>query len=125
MKNTRFPTSLVSLVSTLTLNENLLGNKDRVAEIPDFILLANLGFNFNSAAMTEADHGNLTKRESNNTFLYSNMKLKTFSQEEKEELKSKVILNYYLTPFVLDVTKRHTEERDLSWPLLEDFLIHD
>ncbi len=122
MKETRFPTSLVSLVANLTLNENLLENKDRVAEIPDFILLANLGFNFNSAAITEADHGNLTKRESNNTFLYSNMNLKEFSSREKKELKEKVILNYYLTPFVLDVTKRHTEKRDPAWPKIEEFI---
>ncbi|MCT4641997.1 MAG: alkaline phosphatase family protein [Bacteriovoracaceae bacterium] len=118
MRNTRFPTFAISLVSNLTLADELKDNVNRKGELPDFLLLSNLGFNFNSAAITEADHGNLTRREVTTSFFVSHMKGLEVSKKVQSKIAKEIVFNSYITPFVLDVTKKK-KQKDKNWPSLD------
>lgn len=105
----KYPTAITSLVSTLTLSKELAKNPKRKAEIPDLVLYSNIGFNFNSSSTTEGDHGGITAQESRNSFFYRKID-QSFSDKEKNEAFKNPVFNFYLTPFVLDVTERKKDE---------------
>lgn len=100
-----YPTAITSLVGTLTLSEKLAKNKKRIAEIPDLVLIADQGFNFNSSNTSEADHGGLTKKEIKNSFFYGQMG-NVFDEKTKKNVLAHPVFNYFLTPFVLETTGR-------------------
>lgn len=99
------PTALLSIVGALTLSDELARSANRQAEVPDLILYASLGFNFNSSDIFEADHGGLRRQEVNNTFFYARPGQR-FDAPTKRRLFARPVFNYYLTPFVLDATGR-------------------
>ena len=72
-EKTENPTILFGLVKALSNAPRLSGNVIRQAELPDFILTANMGFNFNSSRMTEGDHGAFSLAESQITFVVSGL----------------------------------------------------
>jgi hypothetical protein len=109
LKNEKYPTSLITLVSTLTLSENLSKFEKRQAEVPDLLLHSNIGFNFNSSYSTEADHGGLLKQEAKNSFFYNQVGQK-HEESVQKEVYSRPVFNYFLTPFVLENTGRKSPE---------------
>lgn len=121
-KKHEYPTALISLVGTLTLSHDLAQNHNRQQEIPDLVLYANEGFNFSSSIPDEADHGGLSFREVKDSFFFS--KLGTvFSDIDREKALKKPVLNYYLTPFLLDVTgKERTVKEHKQVPSFFDYL---
>lgn len=99
------PTALISIVGALTLSEALERSRNRQAEVPDLILFASLGFNFNSSDIFEADHGGLRRQEIKNSFFYARPGQR-FDAPTKQRLFARPVFNNYLTPFVLDATGR-------------------
>jgi hypothetical protein len=121
LKKDKYPTSLISLVSTLTLADNLASMKKRQAEIPDLLLHSNIGFNFNSSYTSEGDHGGLVAQEIKNSFYYNQIG-NHFNKSIQNEVYSKPVFNYYLTPFILEVTGRRTfEEKFKEIPSFYEF----
>lgn len=111
--NHDYPTALISLVGTLTLTPELAGHAKRQQEIPDIVLYSHKGFNFNSALTTESDHGGLTHQETRNSFFYSQLGHQ-FGEAEQEFVFKKPALNYYLTPFILELTEKSVEDKYLK-----------
>lgn len=122
LKKTNYPTSLVTLVGTLTQSNELLKSEKRKAEIPDLVLVANLGFNFNSSYTSEGDHGGLTQQETKNSFFYNQIGHQ-FDKSTQAQVLETPVLNYYLTPFVLETTgKRNLQENFNDIPLFNEIL---
>jgi hypothetical protein len=123
MQQEDLPTSIISLVGTLTLNDPLKMNERRESEIPDLILFASIGYNFNSSYTTEADHGGITRQEVKNSFFYKPMHV-NYSDEQRDKAYGKPVFNYYLTPFLLDALdlSKQKKEQGLKAPSLEHYL---
>ncbi len=68
-----YPTIVFGLVRALTNAPRHSTNVDREAELPDFVLMAARGFNFNSSRLTEGDHGAFGRDEAKITFVVSGL----------------------------------------------------
>jgi hypothetical protein len=78
LRYTRFhpePTAIFSPVRILTLSPRLASyNVEGFAvSVPDFVLVSNRGFNFNSSYTSEADHGAFSREESATVFYASSL----------------------------------------------------
>ncbi|MFZ9595820.1 MAG: alkaline phosphatase family protein, partial [Bdellovibrionia bacterium] len=90
------PTAIFSLARTLTLAPRFNDSEDaelnhetkknRRAEIPDFILLANPGFGFHSGAPMESDHGGLMREEVRNSFFISSLNPNEFTRHVRLDM---------------------------------------
>ncbi|MEI8348099.1 MAG: hypothetical protein WCG27_11575, partial [Pseudomonadota bacterium] len=93
------PIAIFSLVRVLTLSPRLENNIQHIASIPDFILVANRGFNFNSSYTTESDHGAFSKEESQVVFYVSDIKSSDKGTPQKFETP---ILTRDIAPTVME-----------------------
>lgn len=107
-RNERKPTAIFSLSSALTLapkftdpnpEVSALVRRERRAEIPDFILVANPGFGFHSETPMESDHGGLSREETRNSFYVSSLVPTEFSKHHELNLP---VFNHDIMPTILD-----------------------
>lgn len=102
LKNEKYPTGLFSVVRSQTLAPRLQNLVDSPwqAETPDFFLVANDEYSFNSSLHMEADHGGLLREEVQTVLGVGSLNPKTI---QKDQLQPYPFLLRDITPTVLDI----------------------
>gem|GEM_PF-5646374 len=93
------PTAPFYFVRALTLSPRLEASPARVAEKPDFVLLANRGFAFHSAVAHQSDHGGIHKLETQVSLFVSGLGSQAWSGHATSQ---KPVFTRDLVPTVLD-----------------------
>jgi len=75
----------MGIVRSLTLAQNIAQDPKRQAEIPDFLLYANVGYSFQSSSAHQSDHGGLSRRESQITLNVSGLGSSSWKQAHSLE----------------------------------------
>ena len=105
-KNHLYPTAIFFLPRALTLDPGIGNIAKRQAEIPDFLLIARYGFNFNSSDHLESDHGGLTAEEGRNTFVVSRLKN---PESLHYTMAARPVLSRDVVPTILDLSEVGSE----------------
>lgn len=128
LKDFKYPVLFSHFGRIFRLAPNLANIPSRVGEIPDLLLYANDGFNFNSSYKTEADRGYLDKRSSKISFYHG-----SFSEQS---LDSNDLTSFYenyqlferdIAPFIMyranpEIVKEYWEEEwNSQLPLFNEF----